>query len=341
METFTQEEAQKLLEESYKSFASGEPIAAAPAEPAKEPEVVEPEPAVEVVAEAEPAKEKEPVAVVEPEKKEPDDPYAWVKEIPESVRQKVMDEINTKIGLEHRIRSDDGRVRAHQEKILKLNRTIAELQQRPVDTKKPATADGQVTPEAWQQIVKSDPELAAAFEARVKSEVESAVGSLRNELQEFKRTAVDPLYEHTSQQYVEEQKHTLRQMVPNYEQVVASPEYSDWLNNYASDGIRRLALTSTDANDAINVLRYYANDMVAMGKAPPPQQHAPVQATPPVSSEAADKIAATRAEKLATPVPVQKPVAIAPTGNPAKKDFTKEEAAVIFAEEWKKLNKRT
>lgn len=344
MENLTAEQAEKLFEDSYKAIKGNEtpPAAAEPVEPEVPAEPAPAEPAVETPTE--PVKEKEaapaPAEPTKPEDKPTDDPYAWLKDVPEELRQKVMEQINTKLQLEHRVRSDDGRVKAHQEKVLKLQRQIAELQQRPTATKQPAPAERQVTPEAWQQIVKSDPELAAAFEARVKQEVDSAVGSIRNELQEFKRTAVEPLYEHSSQQYVEEQKHTLRQMVPNYEQVVASPEYSDWLTNYASEGIRRLALTSTDANDAVNVLRFYANDMIAMGKAPPPQQHAPVQAATPVN-DAADKIAAARTEKLAAVPPANKPVAIAPTGNNAKRDFTKDEAEALFVEEWKKLNKRT
>lgn len=339
MENLPLDQAEELFKDAFKAIKDNEPLPAAeaPEEPAAVEEEVpsepadEPAPAEPVVAE-QPAQETPPVV--------DSDPYAWLKDVPETLRQKVMEQINTKLQLEHRVRSDDGRVKAHQEKVLRLQRQIAELQQRPTATKQPAPAERQVTPEAWQQIVNSDPELAAAFEARVKQEVDSAVGSIRNELQEFKRTAVEPLYEHSSQQYVEEQKHTLRQMVPNYEQVVASPEYSDWLTNYASEGIRRLALTSTDANDAVNVLRFYANDMIAMGKAPPPQQHAPVQAAPPVN-DAADKIAAARTEKLAAVPPANKTVAIAPTGNNAKRDFTKDEAEALFVEEWKKLNKRT
>lgn len=343
MENLTPEQAQSLFEESFKAIKANEALPVEPA-PVVEPvvEAVE-EPAEEVVAEpalVEPAKVEEAKPVEsKPVETVPTDPYVWLKDVPETVRQKVMDEINTKLQLEHRVRSDDGRVKAHQEKVLKLQRQLAEAQQRPTASKQPAPAERQV-PEAWQQIVKSDPELAAAFEARVKQEVDSAVGSIRNELQEFRRTAIEPLYEHTSQQYVEEQKQSLRQLVPNYEQVVASPEYNDWINNYASEGIRRLALTSTDAQDAYNVLRYYANDMVAMGRAPAPQQPSPVQATPPVTSDA-DKIAATRAEKLAATPPAKSPTAIAPTGNPGKKDFTKEEAEALFMEEWKKLNKRT
>lgn len=336
-DNITTDQAQTLFEDSYKAIKSGETPTTttvveepAPAEAVEETPTESPE-----VAEVPEKKEEAPVAESTPTDA---DPYAWLKEVPETLRQKVMEEINTKLRLEHRVRSDDGRVRAHQEKVLKLQRMLAEAQHRPAASAQSATAANQV-PEAWQQIVKSDPELAAAFEARVKQEVDSAVGSVRNELQEFKRTAVEPLYEHNSQQYVEEQKQTLRSMVPNYEQVVASPEYNDWLNNYASEGIRRLALTSLDAQDAYNVLRYYANDMVAMGKAPTSQQPTTVQQAP--TSEAADKIAAERAGRLAATPPAQRTVPIAPTGNPAKTDFTRDEAEAIFAEEWKKLNKRT
>lgn len=346
IEQFTEEQAQKLLEESYPG-AKPEVVSTTPPIPAletpAEPEKTEveqeapkgPAAATEVegatgaTGTAEPAKPDatKPPAVAE-------DNYKWLEALPEDARERVQAEIDRRLQVEHQERSSRGRIAAYQKQILEAQRKIAN---QPATQPAPAERQTPQTPENWQEVVKSDPELAKAIEAHVKSEVESAVQSVRTDLQELRKTAIDPLYENQEQQYVETQRQELERMVPNVHEVISSPQYAEWLKS-ASQGIRNLALTSTDAQDAIVVLRQYADDMVRTGRARP--QPAPSTVTPPTSVDTteADKIAAERDRKLKAQTVVPS-APIAPVAGTRNGPVTSEDAEKIFLEAYNKFMK--
>jgi hypothetical protein len=339
------DEAQKLLEDSYNSISKNEAPATPPAP--TEPVVVEEPTTPPVEPSAPPANPTQPTPPDpthhEPPREQPanqpapqEDPYAWVESLPEETRAKVIQEIQAKLTYEHQFRSNNGRIRNLQQKLLEAQKQISES--RPAT--KPATAERQPpsTPEGWQELMKNEPDLAAAIEARVKSEIESAVGSVKSELQEFKKTAVDPLHEHQREQYVEHQRNELKRLVPNYEQVVSDPNYPRWLETVASPGMRHLALHSVEASDAYTVMQQYANDMVRMGIYKPAPAATPAAPPPaPQNNEAADKLAAARAAKLNSPPPTSQ-TPIAPVGGPTKAEITVEEGQAMLEKIWAELN---
>lgn len=335
-EQFTEEQAQKLLEETMLGTAAPAPTPEPVEPPASTP--VEPVESVEPVEPVTPTEPTEPATPAKPEKEgeQPTDPYAWINDIPESVRDKVISEINEKFQFKHQADSNKGRLKAFQQKLLEAQQQLA-VHGRPASPAKeqPAPADRRPpsTPEGWNELIKSDPELAKAIEARVSSEIESAVQSVKAEFQELKKTAIAPLYDLQTQQYVEQQRQELERMVPNVHQVIASPEYQDWLNNAAPEGLRNLALRSVNAADAVAVLRAYRDDMIAMyGNQEQPN---PVAAAPDTSK--ADKVAAERAAKLQTPTVVPPAAPLAPVQGNNKGPMTADAAQALFEAEYKKL----
>jgi len=340
------DEAEKMFAESYTAISKGEALpaleAAAPTpDPTPEPtQVPVEEKKEEEAAPPEPA-QPEPEKNGEEKKPEPapakPDPYDWLKDVPESLRDKVQAEINARAQLEHRVKSDDGRVRGMQEKLLAAQRKLSQITTSPTASKPPAPADQPSTPEGWKEIIKSDPELAKAIEGMVQARVEAAVRPVEDKFQELHKTAIDPLYERQQQQYAENQWNELTRMVPNVQEVVTSEAYSNWLEKHASPGIRYLATTSLEATDAIAVLQAYANDMINLGYAKRPDPPAP--ATQPVDTSAADKIEAERKAKLAATTPTSGPP-IAPVPGKGNGPLTVDDAQKILEEEYRKLMKK-
>lgn len=359
-ENFTAEQAQALLEEVMGKTPDTATTVVVPADTAHAPVPVVPEtPIVPVVEEKkEPAATVVPAAVTEVKPAETPavvpaapvttvttDPYAWVNEIPEALRDKVVKEIQARQQTEHRNRSDSGRIAALQRKLGDVERERT----RPPAVKPAPAAQPKPTPEGWTEVVKSDPELAKAVEARVKSEVDTAVDAVKAEIQELRETAVEPLHENERQRYLTQEREALKRVVHNYEEVTGSPVYREWLDNYAAPGVRKLAYDSVDHRDAIFVLQNYAQFMTANGygeapKAPvvekKPDTQAPV--VPVVSdTSAADKIEAARAAALKTPsvVPASTPMLSGGgTNGPVRAG---DEAERIFLESYNKINKKT
>jgi hypothetical protein len=355
-EQFTEEQAQELLAKymsGTEAPARGTPTPESektPApEPVKEPEKKEeenkePTPAAEPAKEPEPAKQEEK----KEERKEPakapperDDPYSWVKDVPEALRERVLKEIQDKMQLKHRVDSDDGRVRGMQQKLLEANRVISELKVTPRKDSAATAVPASKTPEQWTQLAKDDPEMANAIEARVKSEVDAAVSSVREDIAEFKKSAVDPLYENQQQQYAEREAAALEKAVPNYREVVSDPHFNMWLNTVAKEDVKEKALKSVSHLDAIDVLKTYSADMVRLGLAPPPEQKTTSAATPkePVDTTTADKVEAERQRKLDTPAVVKDHTP--PLGGGGKKtQFTESEAEEEFKRIWDEMHKK-
>jgi len=252
----------------------------------------------------------------------------WAKDLPREVQEKVLSIAQEAQYHQQRWRSDIGRQSALQNKLTEARRELARLSsqvrtpQEDTDLAAAAKGDHSKSLEEWNQIIEADPNLARAIDLRIKAEVSQAKTEIARQVD----ANIDPLYQHNAQAFVEEQNRILHEAVPNVDQVLQSPVYNFWINNRAAPGIRQLATTSTDASDAINVLRVYAqeapsvfNEMVSSGLIPAPQQ-GQVQAQPAqpaqqqtVDTSVADKVAKVREQKVhAAPVVPVAPVA-APT----------------------------
>lgn len=329
IEQFTEEQAQKLLEETYTN--NGNPPATDVVESTPALEEAPAETTTEVAEATDTATPVETAAPVE----DANNPYSWVDSIPdEALRNKVVEQIQAKLQADHAAKSQTGRAKALQQKLLESERRISTSrpQGKPAAPAEPATL---TTPEGWLNLAKNDPELAEAIEARVKSEINAAVGSVRGELQELRQTHIIPQEERNREQYVEHERQQLKALVPNYEQVVNSREYANWLENHASNSTRHMAMTSNDHRDAIAALQLYANDMVALGYYKPPVSAAPVSAAA-TTTEQADKIAASRAAKASATVVIPS-APLAPVASSKTGPINAEDAQKILEDTWNKI----
>ncbi len=337
-ENFSVEDAQKLLEENFASLAKNETpsvtvVETQPVAVEETPAPVEPEPVA--------AAPETPETPAEPAPAKPEKEAEWIEKVPEDLRARVQEALEGQKQAYQQWASNNGRINSMQKTILELKRELANRS--PAETPAPARPVP-TTPEGWNTLMKDDPELAKAVEARIKAEVDAAVAPVMDSLQEVRKSG-DALYEHQHQQYVAEQREALRAQVSNYEEVVNSDSFKHWITTIASPRTRDTAINSIEAADAVSVLREYASDMIRMGYAKPPEAAAP--ATPAATTQpttaaptAIDKIVEERDRKAGASTVVKNPPSMSARGPIDPKGPVKmEDLETEFQEAWKKLHK--
>lgn len=356
------DDAEKLFAEMYgKSVDEVKSIGVQSSEPSDPPQNTEQEP--QTPAKEEPSTpDPAPEAAAEPTPKDPEnkpannsnpDPYAWVDSIQdEEVKAKIVETIRARNEAEHRFRSAQGRVNALTQETLNLSKKLSSVKLKAPE-KPAANLDAAPrTAKEWEALIQSDPDLAKAIEAHVESRLSEVKQTVHKQVDTLKETAIDPLYEHQARQHMAREMELLEQRVPNYVEVINSPEYTYWLNNLPQNV--RMAVTSINNHaEAEKALHMFATDMVAWGwdKASPfrqravPQVQQPsahVQASNPAPSAEAEKLRKERESKLNAPAVVSSRPNLAPA-NPAAADgpVTLEEAERIYQEAYRKLKNKT
>lgn len=326
-ENFTAEEADRLL--------LGDK---APATPVVEEPVVEETPPDEPVVE-EPASTEDAPEGGEPVVEEPattnEKVDAWLEDVPEDVRGKVQESLDALAQAEHKLRSDDGRVRAFQRQAEELKQQLKKLSSTPQAT----AADTEVpsTPEEWQQLIDHDPVLAKAVEARVKAEIQA-----------FKKTNIDPIYKRqqadeaiAQSDVVTRERAKLAELIPDVDNIITQPLFRGWLENEAPPMLQEAFRNSVDHRDYLAVFNQFAVDMINTGRVQPngqaPSAAAPT-ATPVVDPQKAQSIADSRNRKLNQP-PVTGKVP-APSGAiDLNKPVSQDDADALLLSMWKKTHK--
>lgn len=327
------EDAEKLFAEAFPTATPSSATTPVVEAVTEVPKVVEETTPVEEIKEVTPTVEakvvnpaKEPeVTPAEVKTEAPqNEPYAWVKTLPDGVREQVQREIDDKRALEHKYRSDAGRMAALRQQNLELQRKAASRpSEKTAISKQEVDNDKSLTD--WNTLRDADPALAKALEDRVTAET----SAIKQQFQEQLKATVDPLYQQTASNYRDQQLDLLQQSVPNYQSVMNSPEYSFWIEHVAPPALRNTANSSVDHQDAIAVLRAYAMDaesvhheLVRRGMV----QAAPVQQTQAVvktvdksgtDTAHADKVAQARAQKVQAAPKVTEspnPIAAQPSG---------------------------
>jgi len=374
-------EAQALLESAFKAASpGGSEIATSPApapavETTPSPTVTE---AVKVVEDAEAKKVTEAIAKVEggtPTESVASDttqsaptpaatPTAaavdWAKDLPKEAQEKIQQLLINRQEY-HQWRSDSGRQAALQAKLAEARREAEALRARLSSQHMDVAAkqDELNQLEHWKELLKADPNLAKAFEARLAYERKD----VRAETKEHIDATVNPLYQHTEASYLEQQREALAEQVPNYQEVIKSPVYQYWINNVAPTGLRQIANTSSDIQDAVFVMRSYAeqapsiyNHMVTSGMIQGQPYSAHQQQTqaqaPAVSaaSSVADQVAQSRQERVqAAPVvtTAHNPIATSSGGSQVSSrigdliDIDNPAVAAMFADAYNKARHRS
>jgi hypothetical protein len=276
---------------------------AAAVEAAPEPEVkVEETPASGESPTEEEGKNEEPKPVEgEPA---PAQPAVEVDEV-EALRQKL------KL-MEHRLKSDDGRVSAFQRQYEAAKAELAELKKNAKPPSAAVAPESPETDEDLELLKKADPALYRILVKREEA-LKKEVTSLRNQL----NTELAPVKQTVERAETESEINRLRTMVPNIADVVQSEAFATYRDHVAPAAVKQL-LTSRSADDVVQGLYVYsawvqANDLGAKVESAP-------ASTPAKSPSVPNPVAQERERKLATSVNVGSPSTI-----PVKKELTEQE----------------
>lgn len=159
--------------------------------------------------------------------------------------------------LQHKYRSDDGRIAALQRQVSELQKVNNTLSQ-SVDAKASAPKG---TPDLNPEQIVED--LYSGDEKRAKTAVETliskgGVGNHQN-VEEVVQRHVQPLREAENERIRASEEQVLGQVYPEWRQTVNSNEFKQWFGN-RPESIQQLA-SSTSARDAIDLLDFYTSSV--------------------------------------------------------------------------------
>lgn len=275
-----------------------------------EPPVV-PEPAPAPVEEEEPTPDTaapsslgtEDAAPVQKEET-PTDPNAWMKDIPDEARNRYIKEMQ------------DFKANASRNAALQRHLEVA---RRELDMLKKAKEEPkpQIKKlDKWEALSETDKELALSVEERIADAVAQAKEDLKKELQ----ARVAPIEDRAYEAQIINELHLLKQAVPNYEDVVRTSHFHDWLT-MQSPMVRQKYEESTDHRDALDIMRLYS---FSFGNPPAPQAN-----PQPLSNPVADKVAAARETRRQASTPVKSNAAGIPR-NPNTETLSEKEEDQVF-----------
>ena len=207
-----------------------------------------------------------------------DDPYLGLS--PEA-KERVVALEKDKADLEHRIESDEGRVRSYQSKYEESQAALAAAgKAQPSEAEVSAAMK---TPEQWDDFKTEYPEVSGAIESYMDSRVEQIQTDVDGKIQ--------PLAASVAHTATVESETSLEETYPKWQDHVATEEFGAWIGTQAS-AVQGLA-ASDKTNDAAALLDLYNTNLVASGKDP--------IKTPVASggrSNEADDLAAKRKQQL-------------------------------------------
>lgn len=290
--------------------------AEAAAEPAAEPEIV---PTKEVPVSQEPA------AAVGGEDEKPDPTEGVSEPVPKARGEDEVEALRQKLRLmEHRIKSDDGRVSAFQRKAAELEAKLAELNK---NAKPPSAAVAPESPEKDEDLEllkKADPALYRILMKREES-LRKENESLRNELK-LELAPVRQTYEKAN---AAQEVNRLKELVPNISEVANSEAFLTYRDHVAPAVVKQL-LSSKSADDVVQGLQVYSAWVQAnvLSNKPATQP----QAVPNATATTGNAVVAERERKLSTSVNVA-----SPSSSPTRRELTEAE---LFEQHFSETLKR-
>lgn len=170
---------------------------------------------------------------------------------PQSAIDAYKDQEKKAADLEHRIKSDDGRVGAFQRKINNLEHQVAQIQKAPGQ---PSTADitsAMGSDESWTEFSKEYPEVASAIDGRLTGFSQQVNNTLAPVVEKQAETAKNEAVDVVAQTY------------PKWQDAVKTTEFSEFMD-LQPPGIQALA-DSEDTADASTLIGMYDTYRVAQG----------------------------------------------------------------------------
>ena len=238
----------------------------------------------------------------------------WRSKLPEEIKDKVLQDFSALESEYRRLNqyrnSNEGRVSGLQKKINELTNTLEKLTAKPADPAQTTQVSEEENP-VLAELKDSDPGLYKALnvileqkEKTYKSELSKLQAEIDNKLTQ----SIAPIQQERQQEFVRREAERVKQVVPEVEQIVRSPEWATFLNN-TSDYVRGLA-ESASADDFLAALDIFTMNLYRQEQAQVSQKPAPTQAQP---SARADKVVASRTQRISSSTPVTRAPASAPT----------------------------
>lgn len=251
----------------------------------------------------------------------------WLTSLDPKIRERVVQELEQKQKLEHRIKSDEGRIAAFQRRY-EEQRKLAVQREELIKKLQSSTAlpQGQSPAAPKQQspslTIDDDPDLKQIAEtdeqlARTMLRREQLLRQELDQLRNMVEDRITPLQQRYEEVQINTEMDKLLGVVPNAIEVFNSREWDEWVS-LKSERVKALAL-SDKADDALEALRLYAADMQQWyGNTQQPSQPAPQQ--PAQVDPRAGKVQQERERKLQA-----QPVGSAAVRPPQKANPTMEE----------------
>lgn len=197
---------------------------------------------------------------------EQQDAVDWLASLDPGVKAHVEKVLAEKQALEHKIKSDEGRVAAYQRHYdtarqeLEAVRKAAQPNPQSKPPQKDAAAQGQqqtqrVIPPEIQAILDTDEQLGKAL-LKTYEEAERTNRALREEIDSLKQTTINPLAERQQAIYLQQELDLLEREMPGAREVLAHDIWDDF-KSVATPAVRSLA-ESTNRYEVATALQEYA-----------------------------------------------------------------------------------
>jgi hypothetical protein len=222
-------------------------------------------------------------------------PVDWEAGLSEEVKLEIKKLKEERAQLEHRVKSELGRVPYLQRKVEELSRQTSQPPSPPVGSTAATKTSGKFA-EKLAQAREVDPALADLLEAMVEDIANPLREELTNEVHQTKQAIADKEYE----QLWQSEKAKLLQMVPQADEVFRHPLYKQWKSEIP-ENLLRLS-SSVYADEVVIALEQFAKYAAAQAPETPASPQTPAPAAP-VDTTAATRVASDRARKLAGSTP--------------------------------------
>jgi len=194
-------------------------------------------------------------------KDEPDDTgmYSGLNDEAKQYWQNIEDENKR---LNHRINSDNGRVRAYQQKNGELKEQLDTIGREGMPTKIDIANAMKGGSESWNKFHDDYPEIAEIFDSRAEQTGQAMQQALDDALK-----PVNEQFQRISQKEIEtedkQSSNTVSDMYPDWQGAINTKEYAEWINQQPP-GIQSLG-ESAEPDDAIALIGLFDMNQVANG----------------------------------------------------------------------------
>ena len=176
------------------------------------------------------------------------DPYAGMDEATAN-HFKAIEQSNK--DLQHRIKSDDGRVSTFQKQVNALNERLASMEKPEVS--KEDIAEAMSTGEKWDEFKEDYPDIAEAFDERLNAAISNQ--------NEHIDTTLAPVIQQKAYDDMEDGYNKVAEVYPEWQNAVKEVHFDEWLTSQPA-AVQTLA-ESDDAKDASSLIGLYDNHRIA------------------------------------------------------------------------------